>query len=200
MIEFFHCVNSLYSNFFLTGIAIYSHYIFCESGKTRQTVLINITCPAWPDSSKTCTMCYIKHASKFMFQFVRHKISTIISTSCQIIMSNASRPHYLSSGLIIFRLRMQYLCIFHNCSKQSFRKRICNFHITSICKIPLHCVHHNIYTAGFCLIIRQSFRQLRIHNCKFRTGKVIIIGTFCMRLFIRDYTSPGSFTACCRNC
>ena len=97
------------------GSGLYGRYCICRFWdmhienffpklyKSARIGFVHISGPASPDGCKPGTVSHIKHAAKFMFNFVSGKIGY---PSCpgETIMGKASGPHKSSPGFIVFRL------------------------------------------------------------------------------------------------
>ena len=89
--------------------------------------------------------------------------------------------------------------IFHNRAEQSFGNLVGDFHITALCKIPFHRMHHDIRTPGLGLPVWKGHGQLRIHNGKPGPCQIRIAGPLQSFVFFCDNRTVAHFTACCSN-
>jgi len=60
-------------------------------------------------------------------------------------------------------------------AQKPFRNRVRYFHVSLVCEITLHRVHHNVCAAAFSLVIRERKRKFRVHNRKFRPCDVVVV-------------------------
>ena len=141
----------------------------CE---TLRIGIINITCPASPECSKTSTMSNIVKSAKFVFKLMTGPVTTTSSTAGQSVMRKTSCPHDLCSCIVVTRFVQQDSCIVNNGLHQGFTDTVSDLHGFDVDKITFHGMQKNIYTATFGLIFRQSIGESRVHQSEFRATEV----------------------------
>ena len=114
-------------------------------------------------------------------------------------MCQTAGPHHLRTCIIVLRILVQDQRIFFHGPQQTFRECIGDLHITAVCKITLHRMHHDIRAAAGGLVIRQCHRQFRVHDRKFWPRVIAAVAAFHKSLFLRDHGRITHLAAGCRN-
>ena len=195
-VELFHLFHTSESRRHIIFTGFHAHYIYRELREALRSGVHHISCPASPDSRKTCSVSHIKHTAQLMLQLMTCPVSAVCSASGQAVMGQASCPHYLCPCLIVIRLCHKDSGIIHNGAQQMFADSVCQLHIAGLVEIPFHCMHHNIRASAGCLILRQSHGDLRIHNREFCPADIVITSPLQPSLLIGNYRRITHFGSC----
>ena len=151
--EIFHCFNSGECGFFEIGSAWNVKYIGCELCEAFRVYFVDIACPASPDSCESGSVGDVVDSAEFVFKLVACPVSASCTASGQAVVGEASGPHDFCSGAVVVRLFHEDSRIVDDSLHERFADAVSDFHGFDIDEIAFHCVHQNVYTSAFSLIL-----------------------------------------------
>ena len=176
--ELLHRGDATECRLFVRLPCLNAEYIDTELREAGRIMLIHIACPGAPDGGKACAVCDIIKSAELMLEAMAGPVATIRATAGQAVMAEGGGPHDFCARIIVFRIRHQDVCIGHHRAEQALGDRVGQLHGAAIVEVALHRVHADVRCTGHGLILRQSHRELRIHDGEARTCEIRVIGAF----------------------